>query len=1003
MDYSEEEIQAAVEALVLSSVTTNRDNLGARDLGSTFNQMQEAAAGVFLLYFNAPFYVAYLGVQRVLELVASTAEIAQEVIEAIAATGRTTFPVEDLTSLANASVALGELSSAVSARSKGFEDIEVVPAWRRYAQNVESFIETNGRNIKRGGAIVQTPDQARGRLPGLITALQEGMELLSQRVQLMAVALDDFGSLNLPSVAAAGVIARARDKLSSRYEELQALDDSGRLEILRDVNLDLLSQKAIVKKYGAAQKPTPYHVVEGTASAYSDATHLASPASLTATGDSPHIVLETNNTLGIAMDGGAVKNFPFPLSPVAELTGIVQEPYVIDSTNDVLELELGAPGAGSTFVVLTNGTRTAQQVATEITAAMAGSDFIAETAFYPLKIETIVNITNPSANVGRFTIIAGSFDDLNIKVGDVLEVMTGANAGTQWTLTTLDPGGTWLEGQTSPLTNPTVQTNQTIRVGPAARVVTIRDDIGDSTSVAQRRLIRFISDGGGVHDYAARAIGFAPELYARSAPTFARYLRDAINASLASPRADLELVEVVQGFGRTNLDDPASITLYRSSLTAVFTWSSGVGTFTNYVLEQGTAPVVGEGIIIRTGVNTGRAGIITSVSSTVITASFVVGASDPAIKAESGIFTYDYGWVLEITSGPNRGQYMVLDGPQGTDPFQVPVQFAPPVLKFGDEPLTFTARFAFERLKFLSTDKTIDSKIVLSGPAVSLLFISPPGPAIGETTYLQLTKLPAALSLGDVFELYESQYNEVSRSATVVGIDRSINVIQLSEAFESDLSVPLGTGTSPTPFARLRIGQVASYTRLKARLENWVGLSVNQGSFFTNLNRLVNPLLVNKNPTAVAVRDAGLEVQELLSYLTVDGATTYGIAGSGASTASVADALEQVLNEYVVDPVEPVDVLLKSLRERGADRAIDTLLQGEFSRFFGLSMSGMSYSGNLQESARELAREDLPMRKYNRSAFFGERLLSTSTEKDYEFDLSDADADIAPDPTPATG
>lgn len=56
-----------------------------------------------------------------------------------------------------------------------------------------------------------------------------------------------------------------------------------------------------------------------------------------------------------------------------------------------------------------------------------------------------------------------------------------------------------------------------------------------------------------------------------------------------------------------------------------------------------------------------------------------------------------------------------------------------------------------------------------------------------------------------------------------------------------------------------------------------------------------------------------------------------------------------------------------------------------------------------QESARELAREDLPMRKYNRSTFFGERLLNTSVEKDYEFDLSDADADVAPDPTPSTG
>lgn len=1003
MDYSEEEIQAAVEALVLSSVTTNRDNLGARDLGSTFNQIQEAAAGVFLLYFNAPFYVAYLGTRRVLELVASTAEIAETVVEAIAATGRTTFPVSDLSSLANASVALGELSSAVSARSKGFEDIEAVPAWRRYAQNIESFIQTNGRNIKRGGAIVQTPDQARAQLPGLISALQEGMTLLSQRVQLLAAALDDFGTLNLPSVAAAGVIARARDKLNSRYDELSGLDDSGRLEVLRSVNLDLLAQRAVVKKYGAAQKPTPYHSVSGSASAFSDATHLASSATLTATRPGPHVIVETNNTLTIAMDGGAPKDFPLPLSPVAELTGIVAEPYVIDSTNDELVLELGFPGSGPTVVPLTNGIRTAAQIVADLNAAIPAAGFIASTSFYPIKLETLVNITNPSANVGRFTIISGSFDGLNIKVGDVLDVLTGANINTHWTLTALDPGGLWVEGQTSPLSNPTVQTGQTIQVGPAARVITIRDNIGDTTSVTLRRYFRFVSDGGGVNDYAARAIGFAPELYSRSAPTFARDLQDAINASLASPRADLELVEVNDGFGRTNLDNPASLTLYRCKLTAAFTWAPGVGTFTNYVIEQGGVPVIGEGIIIRSGVNTGKAGIVTSVSPTVITALFGSGTNDPAVTAEADIYTYAYGWVVDVTSGPNRSQYRVLGSSQSNDPFEVPVEVAPPVLKFGDQPLEFTARLAREHLKFLSTDQSVDSAIALSGTAVALLFTTPPGTAIGETTYVQLPEIPPALTVGDVFELYETQYNVVSRSATIIGIDRSINVIQLSEAFESSLSVPLGSGTSPTPFARLRIGQVASYDNLKARLENWLGLSVNQLSFFTNLNRLVNPLLVNKNPTAVAVRDASLEVQKLLSYLSIDGAASYGIAGSGATTASVADALEQVLSSYSVDPVEPVDVLLKSFRERGADRAIDVLLQGQFSTFFGLSMDGTSYSGALQESARALAREDLPMRKYNRVGFQGERLISTGVEKDYEFDLSDADADVAPDPTPSVG
>lgn len=1008
MNYTPEEIEQAVEALVLSSIKTERDSLGARDFKSTFSQTQEAAAGVFLLYFNAPFYVAYLGSRRLLEIVVTTTELAELVLDAITATGRTTFKVEDLTPLANAQVALGELSSAISARTQGFKDIEAVPAWRRYAQNVDTFIEANGRNIKKGGQIVQTPDQARAQLPGLLTALSEAMALLREKAAQLANALVDFDLLNLPSVAAAGVIQRAREKLDSRYDELSSLDDAGRLEVLRDVNLDLLAQKAIVKKYGAAQKPTPYHSVKGSVSAFADATHPASPASFVGEVAGPFSITESNNTLTITMDGGAPKSLQLPLSPVAELHGIVFEPFLIDSTNDQIEIEVTDINGivGNAVIDLVNGTRSAQQIVSDMFAALDALDVNVRRAFQVSKYESLMNISISAPNVARFDLLNGTLNDFGVKLGDQADVLGGANDGTTWNITSLHVSGTWFEATLDPTpADPTPEAGQLVRLGAAARVIDIRDNIGDEISIAARRKIRFVADGNGRHDYGARAIGFAPELYAQSAPTLARDVVDAINGSLATPRATVRLDGMGVGFGRTNLEDPVLVTLYEGRGTASVNGAIvNQMTFTNLVLEQGAIPSPGDKVVLRSGNNVGKVGSVTAATSTSFTASITGSVSSGAgILFESGPGTFfEYGSVFEVLTGPNRGAYVVLSD-QGDIPFDIEIQTALPVLKNGDLPVFFEAQLAQEYMNLDSLDTSLATSIAISGPAGYFFSSLVPDQVAGRTHYWQLTELPKAALPGDVIETYLTNYRQATEVYPITEIDASLRVVRTSNNVATSFTALMSDGQGPPPFARLRVGEVASYSQFKARLDLWSGLSVAQASYFTNLYRFVNPLLVNKNPTAVAVRDAEREVEELISYLSIAGATSYGATGSQSSLASTVDTIEHILDSYVVSPVGPVDVLLKSFKERGADRAIDILLSGDFSGFFGLDANGVSYSGNLQEAARELAREDLPMRKYDRAGFKGERIISTASEKDYEFDLSDADADVAPDPTPSTG
>ena len=999
MDYTDEEIQDAVEALVLSSINTPYGALGERKIPSVFSQIQEAAAGVFLLHFNAPFYVAYLGARRLLELVSNQASLANEALQAIVDTGRITHPVEDLTPLANAAAALGELSTTISERTQGFQNIDVVPAWRRYAQNIDAFIAANGRNIKRGGSIVQTPEQARKKLPALLSALRENHALIVERAGFLASALEDFGALNLPAISASGVLSRARAKLDARYDELLTLSEEGRLQILRELALDLLAQKAVVKKYGAVQKPTPYHQATGAASAFSDATHFASPASITATAG-PYRIIEGSNQLNIVLDGSTVVNYTMPFSFVAELTGIAVGPFIIDSTNDEVSLQVGNPPT-TVVIPLTQGTRTSAQIASQLHSGLASYGVTASTAFFPEKLDTFMSSTHLGLGTIRYTVLGGSLLGLNIKVGDEVDILSGSNMGVTRFVSAVDPNGMHFTtvGPGSGASEASVH----VRVGPPGRVIKITDTDALS-SIAQRRKIRFVSDDGGKHDYAARTLGFGAEFYAQSAPTLARELRDAINASLAAPRAAVTLTPIVTCRGRTDVANPVLVRVYKGTGTANVDGSvPNQMTLSSIVLVDGEMPAVGQALVLRTGVNHGKLGLISSVNAGVVVVSIsgsVTSAS--AIEFDTGIVAgHDYGWILEITSGPNTGEYVIVE-PGGAVPFDIELRTAPPITKFGDQPLRFDVRICRESLVLSSVSPTVSSEIQVDGSGAGLLFSSLPAVSIGSTQYLSLTEIPKSLLLNDILEVYETQYNEPSRSFSVVGIDRELGIIQISEPVESSFLFDFGDGVSPTPFVRLRIGEVANYDGFSAKLKNWLVRPENQDGFFTNLGRLVNPLLVNRNPTAASVNDAERELQKLVSYLTAVGAVSYGAAGSGASTATEADTLESVLSGYTVSPVEPVDVLLKSYRERGADRAIDILLQGRFSTFFGLSLNEVSYSGHFQEAVRVLVREDLPVRKYNRTDFSQERLLSAHKDTDYEFDVSDADTDLPPDPTPVS-
>jgi hypothetical protein len=136
------------------------------------------------------------------------------------------------------------------------------------------------------------------------------------------------------------------------------------------------------------------------------------------------------------------------------------------------------------------------------------------------------------------------------------------------------------------------------------------------------------------------------------------------------------------------------------------------------------------------------------------------------------------------------------------------------------------------------------------------------------------------------------------------------------------------------------------------------------------LERTLNPLLVNKNPSAALIGTADTAANNLRT---------------------VYSTLEDVLEQFTTSAVARIDALLNMLQERGLDRAHELLLLGEFEEFFGATKDESSYGGNLLEKMRAIAQNDVPQGRSIDEDNVDDRLTGSHDETDADFDFSDQD------------
>ena len=778
--YTADEINAVVQQLVLSSITTPIDTLGVRRSDLTFNQFQQTAAGLFVLYPNAPFYVLYLGVQRIRDQVTAEAAIIQQLLAAIAATGMRVTPVTDVSSLFNAQSALQNLAAAAASRTSAIGKVSNAPAYQQFSANVSTFLAGPGQNVKSNGQIVQTPQQAKAAIPGLVTQLQQAHAALVASVTLIVNGVTNYNSISLPAIVSESVLSNAASLIGSSATLLNSLSPTARLAEVRQVVLNLIASKTAVDTFGTLNQPSDYYTLAGTGMPYSDAQHLATPAM--AVGDQTGamaIITGLSDFLLLVLDGETTVPITLPPSVIAELDGQGSDLsfFVGDGTqpgiaqNNSFKMKINATsytcpltlssfstvvvGPDSNFVVVP---RTADQVAADINAVIPTSEVQAQGYYSPLKYsgKLITNGAGTTWTVPSYgsppAFIANLFA-LGVSPGDTVE-----HSGSFYVIATVDPGGTFVTTSSAGPISSTVA----VQVGPVNRKLKIIC-VDPNTQVSAGTSITVYAD-----DVAStgclQMLGLTSGMSMSCAPTTPDVVASYIGANTTLVEAGTYISSLYTGSaeGSTTSSTTLVITEAETSGSQMFVGPGTDLTYTVTELVTGGRINTGDTMAVRSGPTPGSYYVISKINGESdvtghqpVAGDVVVGTLGSGSPVGSGSATnvsVQFGPTLTLSKydcitvqGPdiNQGLYLVASqGGTGLTPLDVALQSALSSPAAGSVPSTFTISYGKRSLTLASLNATTASEVFVGGNAAGLFFVAAAaslGVTTGTATFLSTT------------------------------------------------------------------------------------------------------------------------------------------------------------------------------------------------------------------------------------------------------------------------
>lgn len=272
MSYSSDELKAAVSELVQGTVSFKRDVLGPRDASSSFNEIRELVNSTLLYEPDSVFYLIFLASQALQKVVNDELELLDELLDSVDDLLKPDRPIKDVSSVAEASVALTALDNAVS-RSGRIGQSE----YSRYLKAIERSKRTFGSATKltftpRGSSqaitdIVRPAAQARKDSVTHFDSLKKQHTKLLKRVSNILTAYEDFDLDELSTLVSRTQISRAQSQLSNLHDQLKDLPPAERTELAREALLKVLSNKSVVTSMTNAPEPGGVKLEQGQGSA----------------------------------------------------------------------------------------------------------------------------------------------------------------------------------------------------------------------------------------------------------------------------------------------------------------------------------------------------------------------------------------------------------------------------------------------------------------------------------------------------------------------------------------------------------------------------------------------------------------------------------------------------------------------------------------------------------------------------------------------------------------
>lgn len=260
MAFSSDERKAAVEGLVQGTLSFPRDKLGPRDTATAYAEVAELARSVFLYDPDAIYYAINLAATELKRSAQGEVTIIDDLLDAVDDLSQPSKPIRTVAPLLDARIALNAIDGALSRNgSVGAREVA------RYNGAMATIRKELGRTTKmtyipRGASqavkdIVRPSAEASAESSRQFKLLKSRHQATMDRARQLTEALSEFLSVDLAGQVGSRQIARAASKLQSLYDDLEPMTAEERTAVARQTLLDVLANQAVVK--GLVDRLTP--------------------------------------------------------------------------------------------------------------------------------------------------------------------------------------------------------------------------------------------------------------------------------------------------------------------------------------------------------------------------------------------------------------------------------------------------------------------------------------------------------------------------------------------------------------------------------------------------------------------------------------------------------------------------------------------------------------------------------------------------------------------------